>query len=151
MLNSISVSVKGKTPKRKGRGIGSGMGKTSCRGHKGQKSRSGVNIKAFEGGQQSLYRRLPKRGFSSYNRVRYNVVNIYNIANSIEKHNIKDYTFTLDDMVKYNLIKNKKYPVKLLSVGEINVPVKIAVHAASAESIKKITSCGGNVDIISNK
>ena len=105
---------------RVGRGIGSGKGKTSSRGHKGQKSRSGVAIKSFEGGQMPLYRRLPKRGFKSLNRNNTAILNLSKIQNIIDKskNSIKD-TIDLKILKEKKLINKKFLKLKILGTGEI--------------------------------
>ena len=155
-LNSL---VKTNIPKiRVGRGIGSGKGKTSGRGVKGQKSRSGVAIKSFEGGQMPLYRRLPKRGFN-------NLINI-NKKNLIAKLNLKDIEnflkkkriFAKDEIsIKYlkekKIIRNKYEKLKVLGGGEINEKLKITTDFISKSAKLKIEKSGGsvNIPIISNK
>ena len=134
---------------RVGRGIGSGKGKTSSRGHKGQKSRSGVAIKSFEGGQMPLYRRLPKRGFKSLNKNITAILNLSKIQNILDKskNNIKN---NLDlKILKENKLVNKKFTkLKILGTGEIKKNLEISAHFASKQALSKIEKAGGKISII---
>ena len=135
---------------RVGRGIGSGKGKTSSRGHKGQKSRSGVAIKSFEGGQMPLYRRLPKRGFKSLNKKRnIAVLNLSKIQSILDlsKNNITD---NIDlKLLKDKKLINKKYSkLKILGSGEIKKNIIISAHFASKQALSKIEKAGGKISII---
>ena len=134
---------------RVGRGIGSGRGKTSSRGHKGQKSRSGVAIKSFEGGQMPLYRRLPKRGFKSFNKVKVAILNLSKIQNMYEKDS-NDLKNTLDiKILKEKKLINKKYQkLKILGTGEIKNKVEITAHFASKQAQDKIVKAGGKINLI---
>ncbi len=136
---------------RVGRGIGSGKGKTSSRGHKGQKSRSGVSIKSFEGGQMPLYRRLPKRGFKSLNKVNMAILNLSKIQNIIEKskNNIKD-TLNLKILKEKKLVNKKFNKLKILGTGEIKKNIEISAHYASKQALSKIEKAGGKISIIKN-
>ncbi len=141
-----------KTNKKKirvGRGIGSGKGKTSSRGHKGQRSRSGVSIKSFEGGQMPLYRRLPKRGFKSFNKNITAILNLSKIQNMIEKKE-NDLKETLDlKILKEKKLINKKFAkLKILGSGEIKQNVQISAHFASKQALEKIEKAGGKLNII---
>ena len=146
-LNSLIKSNKKKI--RVGRGIGSGKGKTSSRGHKGQKSRSGVAIKSFEGGQMPLYRRLPKRGFKSLNTNNVAILNLSKIQNIIDKtkNNIK---ITLDlKILKEKKLVNKKFiKLKILGTGEIKKNIEISAHFVSKQALSKIEKAGGKISII---
>ena len=146
-LNSLIKSNKKKI--RVGRGIGSGKGKTSSRGHKGQKSRSGVAIKSFEGGQMPLYRRLPKRGFKSLNTNNVAILNLSKIQNIIDKtkNNIKN---TLDlKILKEKKLINKKYlKLKILGKGELKKNIDITAHYASKQALEKVKKAGGKLSII---
>ena len=146
-LNNLTKNNKKKI--RVGRGIGSGKGKTSSRGHKGQKSRSGVAIKNFEGGQMPLYRRLPKRGFKSLNKNITAILNISKIQNIIEKskNNIQN---TLDiKILKDKKLVNKKFlKLKILGSGEIKKNITISAHFASKQALSKIEKAGGKINII---
>ena len=134
---------------RVGRGIGSGKGKTSGRGVKGQKSRSGVAIKSFEGGQMPLYRRLPKRGFKSLSKKNMAILNLSKIQNIFEK-NKNDLKSPLDlKYLKENKLINKKYSkLKILGSGEIKIKLDITAHFASKQAQEKITKAGGKLNII---
>ena len=134
---------------RVGRGIGSGKGKTSSRGHKGQKSRSGVAIKSFEGGQMPLYRRLPKRGFKSLNRNNTAILNLSKIQNIIDKskNSIKD-TIDLKILKEKKLINKNFLKLKILGTGEIKKNIVISAHFASKQALSKIEKAGGKITII---
>ena len=141
-----------KTNKRKirvGRGIGSGKGKTSSRGHKGQKSRSGVAIKSFEGGQMPLYRRLPKRGFKSLNKNMTAILNLSKIQKILDKSK-NDIKNILDlKILKEKKLINKKYKkLKILGTGEINKNLEISAHFVSKQALSKIEKAGGKINII---
>ena len=146
-LNNLIKNNKKKI--RVGRGIGSGRGKTSSRGHKGQKSRSGVAIKSFEGGQMPLYRRLPKRGFKSLNNKNMAILNLSKIQNIYEK-NKSELKSSLDlKYLKDNKFINKKYSkLKILGTGEIKIKLDITAHFASKQAQEKITKAGGKLNIV---
>jgi len=146
-LNSLVKNNKKKI--RVGRGIGSGRGKTSSRGHKGQKSRSGVAIKSFEGGQMPLYRRLPKRGFKTLNKKNMAILNLSKIQNIYEK-NKNELKNSLDlKSLKDRKIINKKYlKLKILGTGELKTKIDITAHFASKQAQEKITKAGGKLNII---
>ena len=128
--------------KRVGRGMGSGMGKTSTRGHKGQRSRSGSRMmRGFEGGQMPLHRRLPKRGFTNIFRTEYTVLNIDRIASLGEG----DVTF--DTLVKAGLARNGDL-VKVLGDGELKKKVNVQAHKFSKSAQEKITKAGGKAEVI---
>ena len=134
---------------RVGRGIGSGKGKTSSRGHKGQKSRSGVSIKSFEGGQMPLYRRLPKRGFKSLNKKSIAILNLSKIQNIIEKtkNDIKT-NLDLKILKEKNLVNKNFLKLKILGSGEIKKTIEISAHFASKKALSKIEKAGGKINII---
>ena len=134
---------------RVGRGIGSGRGKTSTRGHKGQKSRSGVAIKSFEGGQMPLYRRLPKRGFKSLNKNITAILNLSKIQSMIEKKE-NDLKESLDlKILKEKKLINKRFAkLKILGSGEIKKNIQISAHFASKQALEKIEKAGGKLNII---
>ena len=134
---------------RVGRGIGSGKGKTSSRGHKGQKSRSGVAIKSFEGGQMPLYRRLPKRGFKSLNKNMTAILNLSKIQKILDKSQ-NDIKNILDlKILKEKKLVNKKYKkLKILGAGEINKNLEISAHFASKQALSKIEKAGGKINIL---
>jgi large subunit ribosomal protein L15 len=146
-LSSLIKSNKKKI--RVGRGIGSGKGKTSSRGHKGQKSRSGVAIKSFEGGQMPLYRRLPKRGFKSLNRNYTAILNLSKIQNILDKsqNNIKNSLY-LKILKEKKLINKKFLKLKILGTGEIKKNIEISAHFASKQALSKIEKAGGKISII---
>ena len=143
-----------KTDKKKirvGRGIGSGKGKTSGRGHKGQKSRRGVAIKSYEGGQMPLYRRLPKRGFKSINKEKIAILNLSNLQNFYEKKRI-DFKNLIDlKQLKKIKIINKKYSkLKILGSGELKSKVDISANYFSDQAKKKIEKLGGKFTLVKN-
>jgi large subunit ribosomal protein L15 len=132
-----------KNRKRVGRGPGSGHGKTSCRGHKGQKSRSGGGTKpGFEGGQMPLQRRLPKRGFTNIFQERYSVVNI----GALDK--LEETAITLEILEDAGIIKNQKNRVKILGRGDISKPITVKAHAFSASAKEKIEKAKGSIELL---
>ena len=134
---------------RVGRGIGSGKGKTSSRGHKGQKSRSGVAIKSFEGGQMPLYRRLPKRGFKPIRNKLIAVLNLSKIQNIIEKSKkVISNNLNLKTLKEKNLINKRYKKLKILGSGEIKNNIEISAHFASKQALEKIEKAGGKISII---
>ena len=146
-LNSLVKNNKKKI--RVGRGIGSGRGKTSTRGHKGQKSRSGVAIKSFEGGQMPLYRRLPKRGFKSLNKNNIAILNLSKIQNILDKTKNKiEKTLDLKILKEKKLINKNFFKLKILGTGEIKKNVEISAHFASKQALSKIDKAGGKINII---
>ena len=148
-LNSLIKSKRKKI--RVGRGIGSGRGKTSSRGHKGQKSRSGVAIKSFEGGQMPLYRRLPKRGFKSQNIKNCAILNLSKIQNMFDKNQNK-LTKSLDlKILKDRKLINRKFlKLKILGKGEIKSSIEITANYASKQALEKIEKAGGKISLIKN-
>ena len=146
-LNSLVKNNKKKI--RVGRGIGSGKGKTSSRGHKGQKSRSGVAIKSFEGGQMPLYRRLPKRGFKSLKKDNTAILNLSKIQSMLDKKK-NDLSNTLDlKILKQKNLINKKYSkLKILGTGEIKKNLEISANFASKQALTKIEKAGGKINIL---
>ncbi len=130
--------------KRVGRGVGSGHGKTSCRGHKGQKARSGgTKGPAFEGGQMPLQRRLPKRGFKNRFKIEYAIVNLKDI-NRIEVLEV----ITPEVLVERGIIKDLKDGLKVLGVGEIQRPFTIKADAFSDSALSKIAAAGGKAEVV---
>jgi large subunit ribosomal protein L15 len=128
--------------KRVGRGMGSGMGKTSTRGHKGQRSRSGSRmIRGFEGGQMPLHRRMPKRGFTNVFRKEYAIVSLERLAALGES------TITPDVLRKAGIIKTK-LPVKILGDGELSAALTVSAHKFSKSAQEKITKAGGKVEVL---
>ena len=132
-----------KKTKRVGRGIGSGHGKTSCKGHKGQKARSGgPKGPAFEGGQMPLQRRLPKRGFKNRFTIEYAIVNLKDIS-KMEGTDI----ITAETLIEQGIIKDLKNGLKILGEGEIKRPLTIKAHAFSASATAKIVAAGGKAEV----
>ena len=128
--------------KRVGRGMGSGMGKTSTRGHKGQRSRSGSRmIRGFEGGQMPLHRRMPKRGFTNIFRKEFNIVSLERLAE------LGETTINPDVLRKAGVIKTK-HPVKVLGDGELSVALTVSAHKFSKSAQEKITKAGGKVEVL---
>ncbi len=140
-------STRGKI--RVGRGIGSGKGKTSGRGGKGQTARSGVAVNGFEGGQTPIHRRLPKRGFNNFTRVEYDVVNVSDIQKAIDEKKLSS-PVTIEALVGAGLVKARLDGVKLLGFGKITAKIEITVQKASASALKAIEAAGGKVNIIKN-
>ena len=134
---------------RVGRGIGSGKGKTSSRGHKGQKSRSGVAIKSFEGGQMPLYRRLPKRGFKSLKMNNTAILNLSKIQEILDKKQ-NDLKTVLDlKILKDKKLINQKYSkLKILGSGEIKTNIQITANFASKQALQKVEKAGGKLNLI---
>ena len=138
-----------KKSKRLGRGIGSGKGKTSGRGHKGQKSRSGVAIKSFEGGQMPLYRRLPKRGFKSLNNEIIALINLSKIQKFIERKRIlANSKLTLGSLQKLNIVNKKYNKLKVLGEGEIKDKLDLETNFISKSAKTKIEKLGGKILLI---
>ena len=146
MLNGLT---KLKTKKiRVGRGIGSGKGKTSGRGVKGQKSRSGVAIKSFEGGQMPLYRRLPKRGFNPISKDNVAILNLEKIQSFIDKKSIKTSEVLNSNLLKkLSLIDRKSDKLKILGSGQIKNKINIEADLASKSAIEKLEKMGGSIQL----
>tara|TARA_Y100001958_G_C21208093_1_gene534047 strand:- start:993 stop:1445 length:453 start_codon:yes stop_codon:yes gene_type:complete len=137
-----------KSKMRVGRGIGSGKGKTSGRGVKGQKSRSGVAIKSFEGGQMPLYRRLPKRGFNAIEKTNITILNLNKIQTFIEKKSINTNDILNSELLKkLKLIKNNSSKLKILGSGEIKSKINIEADLASKSAIEKLEKIGGSIQL----
>ena len=144
-LNSLRYKVKSKKM-RIGRGIGSGKGKTSGRGHKGQKSRRGVSIKSFEGGQMPLYRRLPKRGFISLKKKKIALINLDKLQKLYDSKKITDNTIiNISELKKNNLLKKNDTKIKVLGNGDLKNKLKLEVDFISKAAKKKIEDVGGSV------
>ena len=147
----ITLNTKDKINKSKmrvGRGIGSGKGKTSGRGVKGQKSRSGVAIKAFEGGQMPLYRRLPKRGFNPISRTNIAIMNLEKIQSFINEKTINPSdTINMELLKKLKLINKNSQKLKILGTGEIKDKVNIEADLASESAIEKLEKIGGSIQL----
>lgn len=134
---------------RVGRGIGSGKGKTSGRGGKGQTARSGVRIKGFEGGQMPLHRRLPKRGFTNIFRLNFVEINLDRLQEAVDSKllNAKD-TVTAESLVKAGVLRRSRDGVRLLGRGELKAKLNIEVHGASKPAIAAVEKAGGSVKIL---
>ena len=147
----ITLNNRQKLNKKKirvGRGIGSGKGKTSGRGVKGQKSRSGVAIKSFEGGQMPLYRRLPKRGFNPIGKKNVAILNLDKIQYHIDQKNIKVSDLLNSELLKkLNLINKNCSKLKILGTGEIKVNINIEADLASKSAVKKLEKVGGSIQL----
>ena len=144
-LNNLIKTNKKKI--RVGRGIGSGKGKTSSRGHKGQKSRSGVAIKSFEGGQMPLYRRLPKRGFKKIKNKKIAVINLSKIQIFCEKSSSSK-TIDIKILKEKKFISKKYAKLKILGQGELKKNIEISAHYASKQAQDKIAKAGGKLSLI---
>ena len=149
MKQNTLISKNSKKKKRLGRGIGSSKGKTSGRGHKGQKSRSGVAIKSFEGGQMPLYRRLPKRGFKSIKKKNIALINLSRIQNIVDNKKILSNTkINLQNLQKSRVINSKYRKLKLLGSGDVKTKFDIEVNFISKSAKEKIEKSGGKVTLI---
>jgi large subunit ribosomal protein L15 len=142
-LSNIHAPKKATTKrKRVGRGMGSGMGKTSTRGHKGQRSRTGSRmIRGFEGGQMPLHRRMPKRGFTNIFRKEYSIVSLERLAELGES------TINPEVLRKAGVIKTKN-PVKILGDGELKTAITVSAHKFSKSAQEKITKAGGKIEVL---
>ena len=139
-INKIKIRV--------GRGIGSGKGKTSGRGVKGQKSRSGVAIKSFEGGQMPLYRRLPKRGFKPILRKKIAILNLDKIQSFIDKKSLKSSDIINSELLKkLRLINKNSMKLKILGSGNIKDKINIVADLASKSAVEKLEKIGGSIQI----
>ena len=148
MINLNNREKINKSKIRVGRGIGSGKGKTCGRGVKGQKSRSGVAIKSFEGGQMPLYRRLPKRGFNSISTDNIAIMNLEKIQFFIDKKTIKNSDVLNADLFKkLHLISKNSKKLKILGTGELIVKVNIEANLASKSAINKVEKVGGSIQL----
>ncbi len=143
-----SNRMSNKKRKRVGRGSGSGLGKTSGRGVKGQKSRSGVAINGFEGGQMPLYRRLPKRGFKNPFSIKVQKINFSKLNELIHKHNLNPELIKENDLFKNKYLNRSKGKLKLLNVGKIDKAINIEISFASKKAIEEIEKNGGKVNLI---
>ena len=148
MISLNNRTKRNKTKIRVGRGIGSGKGKTSGRGVKGQKSRSGVAIKSFEGGQMPLYRRLPKRGFNPVSKVNIAILNLDKIQSYIDKKNIKTSDILNSDLLKkLRLINKNSVKLKILGSGVIKDKINIEADLASKSAVEKLEKIGGSIQL----
>ena len=148
-LNEISDNQGAtKDRKRVGRGAGSGTGKTSGRGHKGQKSRAGATINGFEGGQMPIYRRLPKRGFKNPFRKQYRIVNIDDIQKAVDAGKVKaGAELDAQSLQDFGIVGKGKLGIRVLGRGKINVAINLNVAGASKTAITAIEKVGGKVTI----
>ena len=145
-LNNIVDKGSIKKPKRVGRGIGSGKGKTSGAGHKGQKSRSGVSIKGFEGGQMPLHRRLPKRGFKNPFRKEFSIINLKDIDKAIASKKLNpSKEIAKTELLKAGLIRKNSLGIKLLANGELSHSITIKVDKASKKATESISKNKGKL------
>ena len=134
-----------KKPKRVGRGPGSGHGKTSGRGHKGQKARGTGKVRVgFEGGQMPLYRRLPKRGFKNVNKKIYSIINLKTLEEKFQEND----EVTPEILMKLGIVKKMRDGIKVLGNGELSKPLVVKAHAFSKKAIEKIETVGGKVEVI---
>ena len=148
MIKLNSKLKMNKTKMRVGRGIGSGKGKTSGRGVKGQKSRSGVAIKSFEGGQMPLYRRLPKRGFNSISKKEIAILNLEQIQSFIDKNNFKSSDLLNSELLKkLQLINKNSKKIKILGNGEIKEKINIEADLVSKSALKKLEKIGSSIQL----
>ena len=148
-MTTLNTKVKiNKSKIRVGRGIGSGKGKTSGRGVKGQKSRSGVAIKSFEGGQMPLYRRLPKRGFNPISKEDVAILNLEKIQSYIDKKSIKTTdVLNADILKKLKLINKNSKKLKILGTGDIKDKINIEADLASKSALSKLEKIGGSIQL----
>ena len=146
-LNSLNYKVKTKK-NRLGRGIGSGKGKTSGRGHKGQKARSGIAIKSFEGGQMPLYRRLPKRGFKIIKKNNIAIINLQQLQEFISKGKLNNkILINLSELKKNKILKNKISKIKILGNGDIKDKINLEIDFISKSAKEKIEKKGGSIKL----
>ena len=147
MINKLSKQ-RTSNRKRKGKGVGSGLGKTAGRGHKGQKSRSGVAIKSFEGGQMPLYRRLPKRGFNPIQKENIAILNLDKIQSFINKKTIStNDILNSSSLKKLKLINKNCKKLKILGSGEIKDKINIEADLASKSALEKLEKIGGSIQL----
>ena len=147
-LNTLNLRIPKAKKKRLGRGIGSSKGKTSGRGHKGQKSRSGVAIKSFEGGQMPLFRRLPKRGFNSIKKIKVGKINLGKIQLFIEKNKInKSEKISLNLLKKLKIINKNSAKLKILGFGEVKEKINIEADLFSKSAKIKLEKIGGTFQL----
>ena len=148
-INEIkSTLTSSKKTKRRGRGSGSGLGKTSGRGVKGQKSRSGVSINGFEGGQMPLYRRLPKRGFKNPFKAKIQNINFNMINDLIKKYNLDPQSITEKELFEKKIFNKTKGNLKLLNVGKLKNITNLEISFASKKAIEVLEKFGGNIKLI---
>ena len=143
-----SILTSNKKRKRRGRGAGSGLGKTAGRGVKGQKSRSGVSINGFEGGQMPLYRRLPKRGFKNISQKKIQKINFNTIDNLIKNHKVDPSAIKESDIFNRKILSKSNGDLKLLNVGDVKNKLNIEISYASKTAIKSVEEAGGSITLI---
>ena len=147
-INEIKSSLtSSKKNKRRGRGSGSGLGKTAGRGVKGQKSRSGVSINGFEGGQMPIYRRLPKRGFKNHFKIKIQSITFTMINNLTKKYNLDASVIKEDDLFNKKIFKRSKGSLKLLNVGEPNNSTNLEISYASKKAVEVLEKIGGKIKL----
>ena len=139
-----------KKNKRRGRGSGSGLGKTAGRGVKGQKSRSGVSINGFEGGQMPLYRRLPKRGFKNPFKTKTQNISFITINNIIKKYDLDPNNIKEDELFSKKIFKKSKGSLKLLNVGKLEKTTNLEISYASKKAIEVLEKLGGTIKLTKN-
>ncbi len=142
-----STLTSNKRNKRRGRGSGSGLGKTSGRGVKGQKSRSGVSINGFEGGQMPLYRRLPKRGFKNPFKTKIQNISFSMINNFVKKYKLDPKAMSEEELFSKKIFKRAKGSLKLLNVGQLETPTNLEISFASKKAIDVIEKLGGKIKL----
>ena len=147
-INEIKSNLlSSKKRKRRGRGSGSGLGKTAGRGVKGQKSRSGVSINGFEGGQMPLYRRLPKRGFKNPFKLKTQNINFSMINDFIKKYKLNPKEISEDDLFNRKIFKRSKGNLKLLNIGQLENPANLEISFASKKAIETLEKLGGSIKL----
>ena len=146
--NLKSTKTFSKKNKRRGRGSGSGLGKTSGRGVKGQKSRSGVSINGFEGGQMPLYRRLPKKGFKNPFKTKIQNINFTMINNLIKKYNFNPAEIKEEELFSKKIFKKSKGSLKLLNVGKLETKTNLEISFASKKAIEQLEKLGGKIKLV---
>ena len=138
-----------KARKRLGRGIGSGLGKTAGRGHKGQKARSGVAIKGFEGGQNPIHMRLPKRGFNNPSRLKFTEINLGRLQAAVDEGKLDAKTaITAEALVAAGILRRSRDGVRLLGNGELKAKLQLEVAGATASAVKAVEAAGGSVKML---
>ncbi len=148
-INELKPNIgSNKARKRRGRGAGSGLGKTSGRGVKGQKSRSGVSINGFEGGQMPLYRRLPKRGFKNSFAKKIQQINFTMLNNIIKKYNLNADSIKESELFTKKIFKKSKGKLKLLNKGKLEKPISIEISYASKKAIEALEKIGGKINVL---
>lgn len=133
---------------RVGRGIGSGKGKTAGRGHKGQKSRSGVSVNGFEGGQMPIYRRLPKRGFKNFFAKNFAVINLDTIQKAVDAGKLAADAVTVETLMTAGIVSKKLDGIRLLARGALTSKVSVSVNSASKAAVEAVEKAGGKVEIV---